>query len=103
MCSSPVAARGRRRSEPHRVSRVLHFDRWWNPAVEDQATDRAHRLGQTRRVQVHHRVSMGTLEGKSDRMIKDKCGLSDAVLSGGEAWLPQLWTDELRCPPGARE
>lgn len=79
-----------------RASHVLHFDRWWNPAVEDQATDRAHRIGQTRRVQVHHLVSMGTLEEKIDRMLEEKRGLADAVVSGGEAWLTQLSTDELR-------
>jgi hypothetical protein len=79
-----------------RASHVLHFDRWWNPAIEDQATDRAHRIGQKRRVQVHHLITIGTLEEKIDRMLEEKRGLADAVVSGGEAWLTQLSTDELR-------
>src|SRR5690606_36572532 len=79
-----------------RASHVLHYDRWWNPAVEDQATDRAHRIGQTRRGQVHVLVSMGTLEERIDRLLEEKRGLADAVVSGGEAWLGALSTDELR-------
>ncbi len=79
-----------------RASHVLHFDRWWNPAIEDQATDRAHRIGQKQRVQVHHLITIGTLEEKIDRMLEGKRGLADAVITGGEAWLTQLSTDELR-------
>jgi SNF2 family DNA or RNA helicase len=79
-----------------RANHVLHYDRWWNPAVEDQATDRAHRIGQTRRVQVHHLVTMGTLEERIDRMLEEKRQLADAVIEGGEAWLSRLSTDELR-------
>jgi superfamily II DNA or RNA helicase len=79
-----------------RASHVLHFDRWWNPAVEDQATDRAHRIGQQRRVQVHHLVTMGTLEERIDTMLEEKRQLADAVVEGGESWLTRLSTDELR-------
>ncbi len=79
-----------------RASHVMHFDRWWNPAVEDQATDRAHRIGQTRRVQVHHLVTMGTLEERIDRMLEEKRALAGAVIEGGESWLAKLSTDELR-------
>jgi len=79
-----------------RASHVLHFDRWWNPAVEDQATDRAHRIGQTRRVQVHHLITLGTLEERIDRLLEAKRGLADAVVTGGESWLTSLSTDELR-------
>jgi SNF2 family DNA or RNA helicase len=79
-----------------RASHVLHYDRWWNPAIEDQATDRAYRIGQTKRVQVHHLITIGTLEEKIDRMLEEKRGLADAVVAGGEQWLTQLSTDELR-------
>jgi len=79
-----------------RANHVIHYDRWWNPAVEDQATDRAHRLGQTRTVQVHHLISLGTLEEKIDRMLDQKRGLAEAAVGDGEAWLTELSTDELR-------
>jgi hypothetical protein len=79
-----------------RATHVLHFDRWWNPAVEDQANDRAHRIGQTHRVQVHHLITLGTLEERIDRMLEDKRALTEAVISGGESWLTRLSTDELR-------
>lgn len=79
-----------------RASHVMHFDRWWNPAVEDQASDRAHRIGQKRRVQIHLLVTMGTLEERIDRLLESKRGLADAVVSGGEAWLGGMSTDELR-------
>ncbi len=79
-----------------RASHVMHFDRWWNPAVENQATDRAHRIGQTRRVQVHHLITLGTLEEKIDQMLEDKLSLADAVVGGGESWITGLSTDELR-------
>jgi SNF2 family DNA or RNA helicase len=79
-----------------RASHVMHFDRWWNPAIEDQATDRAYRIGQKQRVQVHHLITIGTLEERIDRMLEDKRGLADAVVAGGEAWITQLSTDEIR-------
>ena len=79
-----------------RASHVFHFDRWWNPAVEDQATDRAFRIGQTRNVQVHKFVTTGTLEEMIDDMIESKKGLAQAVVGSGEGWLTELSTDELR-------
>lgn len=79
-----------------RASHVFHFDRWWNPAVENQATDRAFRIGQTRNVQVHKFVCSGTLEERIHDMIESKKSLSDQVVSEGEAWLTELDTDQLR-------
>jgi hypothetical protein len=79
-----------------RATRVLHFDRWWNPAVEDQATDRAHRIGQAEVVQVYRLVAAGTLEDKIDRMLEDKRALADQVVGAGETWITELPDDELR-------
>jgi superfamily II DNA or RNA helicase len=73
-----------------RASHVLHFDRWWNPAVEDQATDRAHRIGQTRTVTVHRLVTAGTLEERIDELLERKRALADAVIGSGEAWVTEL-------------
>jgi SNF2 family DNA or RNA helicase len=78
------------------ASHVFHFDRWWNPAVEDQATDRAFRIGQTRNVQVHKFVCSGTLEEKIDTMIEGKRALAAQVLGAGESWITELSTDQLR-------
>src|ERR1044071_7718119 len=79
------------------ASRVVHFDRWWNPAVENQATDRAFRIGQTQSVFVHKLVCQGTVEERVDALITDKRQLADAVVgAGGEAWLSELSTDDLR-------
>lgn len=78
-----------------RADHVIHYDRWWNPAVEDQATDRAYRIGQTRPVQVHRLIAEGTVEDLIARTIADKRGLADAVLSGGAAALTELTDDEL--------
>lgn len=78
------------------ASRVIHYDRWWNPAVEDQASDRAWRIGQTRTVFVHKLVCEGTVEEKIGRLIDDKRALADAVVGSGEAWLSELDTDQLR-------
>jgi len=75
---------------------VFHFDRWWNPAVEDQATDRAFRIGQTRDVQVHKLICGGTLEEKIDALIESKKSLAQNVIGAGESWLTELSTDELR-------
>ncbi|MGN0065655.1 MAG: DEAD/DEAH box helicase [Nocardioides sp.] len=75
---------------------VIHFDRWWNPAVEDQATDRAYRIGQTRPVQVHRFVTQGTVEEKVAELLARKRALADAVLSSGEAALTELSDSELR-------
>jgi superfamily II DNA or RNA helicase len=79
-----------------RASHVVHVDRWWNPAVEAQATDRAHRIGQKRTVVVHTLVTVGTLEEKIDRMLEEKADLAEAALSGGERWLTELGDDSLR-------
>jgi superfamily II DNA or RNA helicase len=78
------------------ATHVFHVDRWWNPAVEDQATDRAYRIGQTRRVMVHKLVTAGTLEERIDRLLAEKRSLSEQVIGTGEAWLTSLSTDELR-------
>jgi SNF2 family DNA or RNA helicase len=78
------------------ANHVFHFDRWWNPAVEDQATDRAYRIGQTQNVQVHKLICSGTLEEKIDALIESKKSLAQSVVSGGEEWLTELSTDQLR-------
>ncbi|MEJ7638154.1 MAG: C-terminal helicase domain-containing protein [Singulisphaera sp.] len=78
------------------ANHVFHFDRWWNPAVEDQATDRAFRIGQTRRVQVHKFVCVGTLEEKIDAMIEHKQEVAGSVVGSGEAWLTKLSNAELK-------
>jgi SNF2 family DNA or RNA helicase len=79
-----------------RANHVFHFDRWWNPAVEDQATDRAFRIGQIRNVQVHKFVTQGTLEERIDDMIESKKGLAQSIIGSGEQWLTELSTDDLR-------
>jgi SNF2 family DNA or RNA helicase len=78
------------------ASHVVHVDRWWNPATEAQATDRAYRIGQDRDVQVHTLVCLGTLEERIDRMIADKGTLAERVVGNGEGWLTTLSTSELR-------
>ena len=75
---------------------VVHFDRWWNPAVEDQASDRAYRIGQTRPVQVHRMVTTGTVEERIAELLGRKRDLADSVLSTGESALTELSDDELR-------
>ncbi|HSH03017.1 MAG TPA: DEAD/DEAH box helicase [Anaerolineae bacterium] len=79
-----------------RANHVFHYDRWWNPAVEDQATDRAFRIGQTRNVMVHKFVCLGTLEEQIDKMISDKKALAEAVVGQGEGWLTEMSTADLR-------
>ncbi len=79
-----------------RANHVFHFDRWWNPAVENQATDRVFRIGQTRNVQVHKFVCTGTLEEKIHEIIESKKALSEQVVGTGETWLTELDTDALR-------
>ncbi|MFG2115720.1 DEAD/DEAH box helicase [Streptomyces sp. NPDC048718] len=78
-----------------RAGHVVHFDRWWNPAVEEQATDRAYRIGQTRPVQVHRLVAEGTVEDRIAELLARKRALADAVLGGGEAALTELTDSEL--------
>jgi SNF2 family DNA or RNA helicase len=78
------------------ANHVFHFDRWWNPAVENQATDRAYRMGQTRDVQVHKFIALGTLEERIDEMLESKQQLSDNVISASEGWITELSTDDLK-------
>lgn len=77
------------------ATHVVHYDRWWNPAVEDQATDRAYRIGQDRPVQVHRLVTENTLEDRIATVIAAKRDLADAVVGSGEAWLSELSDAEL--------
>ena len=79
-----------------RANHVFHFDRWWNPAVEDQATDRAYRVGQTRDVQVHKLIVSGTVEEKIDDILESKRGLAEAIVGMGEGWVTEMNDDELR-------
>jgi SNF2 family DNA or RNA helicase len=79
-----------------RANHVFHFDRWWNPAVENQATDRVFRIGQTRNVQVHKFVCSGTLEERIHEMIESKKALAEQVVGAGENWLTDMDTDQLR-------
>ena len=79
-----------------RATHVFHFDRWWNPAVEDQATDRAYRVGQTRNVQVHKLICTGTVEEKIDEILESKRDLADQVVGDGESWITELDDTELR-------
>jgi superfamily II DNA or RNA helicase len=78
------------------ASHVIHVDRWWNPAVEDQATDRAFRIGQRRNVQVRKFVCVGTLEERIDAMIEEKKALAERVVGTGESWLTELSVSDLR-------
>ncbi|HEY9616297.1 MAG TPA: DEAD/DEAH box helicase [Microcoleaceae cyanobacterium] len=73
-----------------KANHVFHFDRWWNPAVEDQATDRAFRIGQKKNVFVHKFVAIGTLEERIDEMIEDKKKLAGAIVGADESWLTEL-------------
>jgi hypothetical protein len=77
------------------ANHVVHFDRWWNPAVENQATDRAFRIGQHRNVQVRTLICVGTLEERIDQMIEAKRELAERIVGSGEAWLTELSTAEL--------
>jgi SNF2 family DNA or RNA helicase len=78
-----------------RATHVLHYDRWWNPAVEDQATDRAYRIGQDRPVQVHRLVTEGTVEDRIASLLVSKRELAEAVVGSGEAWVTELSDREL--------
>ncbi len=77
------------------ATQVVHYDRWWNPAVEDQASDRAWRIGQDRTVQVHRLVTEGTVEDRIAALLTAKRELADAVIGGGEAWLSELSDHDL--------
>jgi SNF2 family DNA or RNA helicase len=78
-----------------RAGHVIHFDRWWNPAVEEQATDRAYRIGQTQPVQVHRLITEGTVEDRIAEMLESKRALADAILGSGESALTELTDREL--------
>lgn len=86
-----------------RANHVFHYDRWWNPAVEAQATDRAFRIGQTKSVMVHKFLCLGTLEEKIDQLIESKKALSAMVVGEGEGWLTELSTEQLRDVLALRE
>jgi SNF2 family DNA or RNA helicase len=79
-----------------RANHVFHFDRWWNPAVENQATDRAFRIGQTRNVQVHKYVCAGTFEETLDDLIERKVALAESIVGTSEAWITEMSTDDLQ-------
>ncbi|WP_312108362.1 DEAD/DEAH box helicase [Brevibacillus reuszeri] len=78
------------------ANHVIHLDRWWNPAVENQATDRAHRIGQQRNVHVYKFISLGTIEERIDEMMERKLTLSQQIVGTGESWITELSTAELR-------
>jgi SNF2 family DNA or RNA helicase len=78
-----------------RATHVLHYDRWWNPAVEDQATDRAYRIGQDRPVQVHRLITEGTLEDRIAALLEKKRDLAEAVIGSGEGWIAELSDDQI--------
>ena len=78
------------------ANHVFHFDRWWNPAVENQATDRAFRIGQKKNVQVHKFVCVGTLEERIDQMIEQKKELAENIIGNGENWLTEMSTSQLK-------
>lgn len=76
------------------ANHVIHYDRWWNPAVENQATDRAYRIGQKRFVHVHKMITTGTIEEKIDQMLETKQTLNDQIIQS-ESWITELSTNEL--------
>jgi SNF2 family DNA or RNA helicase len=78
-----------------RANSVVHFDRWWNPAVEAQATDRVHRIGQTKTVQVFKFVTLATLEEQIARILREKQSLLDDLIEDGDSWLTELNDREL--------
>jgi len=79
-----------------RASHVFHYDRWYNPAVENQATDRAFRIGQTKNVQAHKFISLGTLEEHIDELIERKQALAESIVGAGESWISEMGVDDLR-------
>jgi superfamily II DNA or RNA helicase len=78
-----------------KATQVIHYDRWWNPAVEDQATDRAYRIGQDRPVTVHRLLAEGTVEDRVAELLQQKRQLADQVVGGGESWISKLDQDQL--------
>ncbi|MCP4221731.1 MAG: SWF/SNF helicase family protein, partial [Actinomycetia bacterium] len=77
------------------ATHVVHYDRWWNPAVEDQASDRAWRIGQDKPVQIHRLICEGTIEDRIATLLNTKRDLADQVVGGGEAWISELDDDDL--------
>jgi SNF2 family DNA or RNA helicase len=78
------------------ANHVVHFDRWWNPAVENQATDRAFRIGQQKNVVVHKFITQGTIEERIEAMLEEKTRMSEEVMaSSGEGWITELDNDQL--------
>ena len=77
------------------ANHVIHFDRWWNPAVENQATDRAYRIGQSKEVTVYKLICKGTIEESIDEMIDEKTGMADAVVGTGESWITKMSNEEI--------
>ena len=77
------------------ATNVVHYDRWWNPAVEDQATDRAYRIGQQQTVTVHRIITEGTIEDRVAELLRNKRQLADRVVGGGDGWIGELSDDEL--------
>jgi SNF2 family DNA or RNA helicase len=78
------------------ANHVIHLSRWWNPAVEDQATDRAFRIGQKKNVFVHKFITIGSLEERIDQMIEDKKKLAGAIVGADESWLTELDNDKFK-------
>ena len=78
-----------------KATHVIHFDRWWNPAVESQAADRAHRIGQTKTVFVHRMITSGTIEERVHELLESKSALARGIVAGGESYLMKLESDEL--------
>lgn len=78
------------------ANHVIHYDLWWNPAVENQGTDRTFRIGQTKNVIVHRMITFGTLEEKIDKMLQRKKALADSIITAGEKWITELSNEELQ-------
>ena len=78
-----------------KATHVIHYDRWWNPAVENQASDRAWRIGQDRPVQIHRLICEGTIEERIAAVLADKQALAESIVGGGEAWITELGDDDL--------
>ena len=86
-----------------RANHVFHFDRWWNPAVENQATDRVYRIGQQKNVQVYKFVCRGTIEERIDEIIERKLELAENIVGSGESWLTKLTSAEFKQLMALRE
>lgn len=78
------------------ANHVFHFDRWWNPAVENQATDRAFRIGQTKNVEVYKFITLGTIEERIDEMLEEKQALANSIIGSGENWITEMSNDQLK-------